>query len=136
MLAAGAIGTLIGGRAADRFGCKPVVVASMAVLPALIVAFAAAGQGLATALIAVTGAATIITFSVTVVMGQEYLPNRIGVASGFTLGLSIGLGGVTVPLLGLVADSYGLTTTLHVVAVLPVIALLMALTLPRAVARA
>ena len=43
MLAAGAIGTLIGGPAADRFGRKPVVIASMAVLPVLIVGFAAAG---------------------------------------------------------------------------------------------
>jgi FSR family fosmidomycin resistance protein-like MFS transporter len=132
MLAAGAVGTLIGGPAADRFGRRPVVIASMTVLPPLIVAFAAAGQGLATALIAVIGAATILTFSVTVVMGQEYLPSRIGVASGVTLGLSIGLGGVAAPLLGLVADHWGLTTTLHVIAVLPVLGLLMALTLPRA----
>jgi FSR family fosmidomycin resistance protein-like MFS transporter len=135
MLAAGAVGTLIGGPAADRFGRKPVVIASMAILPPLIVGFAAAGQGLATALIAVIGAATIITFSVTVVMGQEYLPGRIGVASGFTLGLSIGLGGLAAPLLGLVADSYGLTTTLHVIAALPIVGLLMALTLPRVAGR-
>jgi FSR family fosmidomycin resistance protein-like MFS transporter len=136
MLAAGAVGTLIGGPAADRFGRKPVVIASMAVLPPLIIAFAAAGQGLATVLIAIVGAATIITFSVTVVMGQEYLPGRIGVASGFTLGLSIGLGGVAAPLLGLVADRYGLPTTIHVIAALPVIGLLVALTLPRAGGRA
>jgi FSR family fosmidomycin resistance protein-like MFS transporter len=135
MLAAGAVGTLIGGPAADRFGRKPVVIASMAVLPPLILGFAAAGLGLATALIAVIGAATIITFSVTVVMGQEYLPGRIGVASGFTLGLSIGLGGLAAPLLGLVADRYGLTTTLHVIAVLPIVGLLTALTLPRVGAR-
>jgi FSR family fosmidomycin resistance protein-like MFS transporter len=131
MLAAGAIGTLIGGPAADRFGRRPVVIASMAALPPLILAFAAAGQGLATMLIAVVGAATILTFSITVVMGQEYLPSRIGLASGFTLGLSIGLGGVAAPLLGLVADHWGLTATMHVIAVLPVVGLLIALTLPR-----
>jgi FSR family fosmidomycin resistance protein-like MFS transporter len=125
------VGTLIGGPAADRFGRRPVVIASMTVLPPLIVAFAAAGQGLATALLAVVGAATIVTFSVTVVMGQEYLPTRIGVASGFTLGLSIGLGGVAAPLLGLVADHWGLTTTFHVIAALPIVGLLVALTLPR-----
>src|SRR3954447_22245617 len=135
MLAAGAVGTLIGGPAADRFGRRPVVIASMAVLPPLVVAFAAAGQGLATALIAVTGAATILTFSVTVVMGQEYLPSRLGVASGVTLGLSICLGGLAAPLLGLVADHWGLTTTLHVIAALPVVGLLIALTLPRSGAR-
>jgi hypothetical protein len=40
-----------------------------------------------------TGAATVGTFGVTVVMGQEYLPGRIGLAAGVTMGLSIGLGG-------------------------------------------
>ena len=37
---------------------------------------------------------TIATFSVTVVMGQEYLPRRLGLASGVTLGLAIGVGGI------------------------------------------
>ena len=57
---------------------------------------------------ALAGAATIATFAVTIVMGQEYLPGRIGVASGVTIGLSIGLGGIGAPLLGLVADAHGL----------------------------
>ena len=55
------------------------------------------------------GAATIATFAVTIVMGQEYLPGRLGVAAGVTIGLSIGLGGVGAPLLGLLADAHGLT---------------------------
>ena len=77
------------------------------------------------------GAAVIATFSVTVVMGQEYLPGRIGVASGVTLGLSIGLGGLGAPLLGVVADAWGLpTTTLYVIAALPLLALAMIGTLP------
>ncbi len=54
------------------------------------------------------GAATIATFAVTIVMGQEYLPGRLGVSSGVTIGLSIGLGGVGAPLLGLLADAHGL----------------------------
>ena len=57
---------------------------------------------------ALAGAATIATFAVTIVMGQEYLPGRLGVAAGVTIGLSIGLGGVGAPLLGLLADAHGL----------------------------
>jgi MFS transporter, FSR family, fosmidomycin resistance protein len=64
------------------------------------------------------------------VMGQEYLPNRLGIASGVTLGLSIGIGGLGAALLGVVADAYGLRTALEVVAVLPLPALALALTLP------
>jgi FSR family fosmidomycin resistance protein-like MFS transporter len=63
-------------------------------------------------------------------MGQEYLPNRLGIASGVTLGLSIGLGGVGAAVLGQVADAYGLRTALEVVALLPLPALLLAMSLP------
>ena len=57
---------------------------------------------------ALAGAATIATFAVTIVMGQEYLPGRLGVSAGVTIGLSIGLGGVGAPLLGLLAEAHGL----------------------------
>jgi FSR family fosmidomycin resistance protein-like MFS transporter len=130
MLIGGAIGTALGGQLADRVGRRRVVLTSLAVLPPLILAFHASGQGLATVLLVLTGAATVATFSVTVVMGQEYLPNRIGVASGVTLGLSIGLGGVGAALLGLVADRWGLNTTMYVVAFLPLIGVAGALFLP------
>lgn len=130
MLIGGAVGTAFGGPLADRFGRRRVVLTSLAVLPPLILAFHASGQGLATVLLVLTGAATVATFSVTVVMGQEYLPNRIGVASGVTLGLAIGLGGVGASVLGLVADAWGLDTTMNVVAALPLIGLAVALFLP------
>jgi FSR family fosmidomycin resistance protein-like MFS transporter len=64
-------------------------------------------------------------------MGQEYLPGRIGVAAGVTLGLSIGIGGLGAPLFGAVADSYGLPTMVLMLAILPVVGLALSLTLPR-----
>ena len=76
------------------------------------------------------GAATIATFAVTIVMGQEYLPGRIGVASGVTIGLSIGLGGVGAALLGLVANAHGLKPVFELIAVLPLFALAFAQLLP------
>jgi MFS family permease len=77
------------------------------------------------------GAATIATFAVTIVMGQEYLPGRLGVAAGVTIGLSIGLGGVGAPLLGVLADAHGLREVFETIAVLPVLALVLVLALPR-----
>lgn len=47
------------------------------------------------------------------------------------MGLSIGLGGVGAPLLGLLADSRGLPTMMLAIAALPVAGFLLALTLPR-----
>ena len=73
------------------------------------------------------------TFGVTVVMGQEYLPGRIGLAAGITMGLSIGLGGVGAPLLGFLADKAGLSVTMLVIAALPVLGLILSFTLPRKV---
>ena len=43
--------------------------------------------------------------SVLVVLGQEYLPQRVGVASGVTLGLAVSVGGMCAPLLGRLASA-------------------------------
>jgi predicted MFS family arabinose efflux permease len=48
-----------------------------------------------------------------------------------TIGLSIGLGGLGAPLLGLLADARGLTAVFETVAVLPLGALALTLALPR-----
>jgi FSR family fosmidomycin resistance protein-like MFS transporter len=130
MLVGGAIGTLIGGRLADRFGRRAVLRGSMILLPPLIVGFLVSGPAIAMVFGALAGAATIATFAVTIVMGQEFLPGRIGVASGVTIGLSIGLGGVGAPLLGLLADAHGLRSVFEVSAVFPLIALALAQLLP------
>src|SRR5919107_2914976 len=134
MLAAGAVGTLVMGPRADRFGRRSVVVASMLLLPPVIYGFTLSGPVLGMALLALVGAVTVGTFGVTVVMGQEYLPGRIGLAAGITMGLSIGLGGLGAPVLGLLADNAGLSVTMLVVAALPLIGLILAPTLPRKVA--
>jgi FSR family fosmidomycin resistance protein-like MFS transporter len=130
MLAAGAVGTLLMGPLADRFGRKVVLALSMVVLCPLVLAFTFVGPYWGMALLALVGAATVGTFGVTVVMGQEYLPGRIGLAAGVTMGLSIGLGGVGAPLLGLLADAGGLRTTMLAIAALPVLGLVLSLVLP------
>ena len=60
-------------------------------------------------------------------MGQDFLPNRVGLASGVTLGLAFSFGGILMPALGWVADHHGLRAAISVVAFLPIRT---ALTLP------
>ena len=64
------------------------------------------------------------------VMSQEYLPSRIGLASGLAIGLSIGLGGVAAVGLGAVADSIDLRTALVISAAAPVLAIALGAWLP------
>jgi FSR family fosmidomycin resistance protein-like MFS transporter len=131
MLFAGGVGTLVMGPLADRVGRRAVLAGSMLLLSPLIYAFVLSGPLLGMLFLALVGADTIGTFGVTVVMGQEYLPERIGVAAGFTMGLSIGLGGVAAPILGGLADSYGLSTMMLVISASPFVGLALALGLPR-----
>jgi FSR family fosmidomycin resistance protein-like MFS transporter len=103
----------------------------MCVIPPLIVGFLLSGPVLGLVFATLAGAVTIATFAVTIVMGQEYLPGRLGISAGVTIGLSIGLGGVGAPLLGLLADGAGLRAVFVTVAALPLAALLLSLALPR-----
>jgi len=101
MLLAAALGTLVGGRLADARPRNGVVTLSAALMSALALATALCGPELPRAatlgVAALLGAATGLSASVMVVLGQEYLPNRLGVASGVTLGLAVSAGGLGVP---------------------------------------
>ena len=77
MLAAGAAGTVIGGRVADRLGRRTILLACLALAGPALAAFIEAPTGLAFVLIAVVGFTVVGTFAITVVLGQEYLPNRL-----------------------------------------------------------
>lgn len=131
LLVAGAFGTLAGGVFADRVGRRPVLLGSMALLGPLVLLLLVTGTATSFVLLAVVGFVGIGTFSTTVVLGQEYLPNRVGVASGVTLGAAIGFGGVAAALLGQVADGIGLNWVMALIAVLALPGLVSAMLLPR-----
>lgn len=130
-LLAGAAGTLVGGSLADRHGRRAVLLGSLLPLPPLFACFLLSGPIAGMAFLVPIGAATVASYSVTVVMGQEYLPGRLGVASGFTVGLAIGMGGVGSPVLGALADGSGLPAVMVVLSLLPIPAALLVLRLPR-----
>ena len=130
MLVAGAVGTYVGGRLVDRLGRRVIVVGSMASLGPLLLLFMLAPRWPATLLLVGIGFVVIANFSITVVMGQEYLPNRLGLASGITVGAAIGFGGVAAAALGALADETSLVTAMWVIAAVPWVAVLIAWTLP------
>ncbi|HYN40284.1 MAG TPA: MFS transporter [Thermoanaerobaculia bacterium] len=131
LLGTGVVGTLAGGRLADRYGRRIVLLVGMTALAPLLVALATTRDArVATLLLVPVALALYLPFSVLVVMGQEYLPNRVGTASGVTLGLAVTAGGVAAPILGAVADRWGIGAPLLVVSALPLLAVALALTLP------
>lgn len=134
-LLAGALGTLLGGPLADRYGRKPVVFWTHALTVPLIVVYVLVGGLPGDAALVLAGALVISTFGITVVMSQEYMPSRIATAAGLSVGLAIGLGGVFAVSLGAVADSLDLETAMLAIAAGPALGALVALTLPRAAGR-
>jgi MFS transporter, FSR family, fosmidomycin resistance protein len=139
MLVAGALGTFLGGRVVDRVGRRRLLVGSASLLAPLLVAFDLVRSPLlAGAVLVLVGMVTILTFSITVVMGQEYLPSRLGLASGVTLGLAIGVGGVAAAAMGALADAAGLNAVMWLIAALalPMFALARTLPVTRAEGRA
>ena len=130
MLLSGAVGTLLAGPAADRFGRRPVLMASNVIVPPAILIFVLVGGVPGAIALCVVGPAVVGTFGVTMVMSQEYLPRHIGMASGLSIGLSIGLGGIAAVILGAVADSVDLETAFYVCAAAPVLGAVFTTMLP------
>jgi FSR family fosmidomycin resistance protein-like MFS transporter len=130
MLLSGGIGTLAAGPLADRVGRRPVLLGSLLLTGPLILAYLVVGGIAGAVALALVGACVIGTFGVTMVMGQEYLPRRIGMASGLTVGFAIGIGGVGAVLVGALADQIDLDSALYVAAAMPVAALALAVFLP------
>jgi FSR family fosmidomycin resistance protein-like MFS transporter len=130
MLLAGGLGTLAAGPTADRLGRRPVLIVSMVLVGPLTLVYVLVGGVLGAFALALVGICVIGTFGVTMVMSQEYLPRRIGMASGLSIGLSIGLGGIAAVALGAVADSVDLRAAMYAAAAAAVPGFVLAALLP------
>jgi MFS transporter, FSR family, fosmidomycin resistance protein len=127
----GVLGSLMGGRAADRFGYRKVILTSLFSLILLLPLLVLTNSVIwATTYLALTGFLLFGSFSPMVVLGQQYLPNRVAFASGVTLGLAITVGGIGAPILGRVADAYGIRAALMTIILMPAVATCLVLTLP------
>lgn len=132
LIISGVVGTLVAGRVSDRVGHKKVVIAGYAALiPLLFIFININNVVIATFLLVPIGFALYTPFSPMVVLGQKYLPNHMGLASGVTLGLAVTIGGVVSPLLGWISDNHGIHAAISSLTIIPVIAVFLASMLPK-----
>ncbi len=134
LLLTGAIGTIISGRVADRYGRRIVVLIGFALLAPIILAFVTLGtlnMPLAFVLLLPLGLGLFLPASVMIVMGQEYLPSYVGTASGVTLGLAVSVGGIVTPFFGHIADLYGVHAALVGLIFVALLAVAVSVALPK-----
>ena len=118
----GVISNFFGGMLADKFGYRAVIRAVFALMPPVVACFSLSNNLYAAwALLPLLGFVLYAPFSAQVVLGQQYLAKNIGFASGITLGLATSLGGVVAPLLGWIADHYGMAATFQSLAALSIV---------------
>jgi MFS transporter, FSR family, fosmidomycin resistance protein len=128
---AGAVGTVAGAALADRVGGRRMLLWTMPVVSPLLAGFPPTGGALSTALLSAAGFVLLASFSVTVMMGQEYMPDRLALAAGLMIGFgAIGSAPPGLALFGAIADSAGREAALWGVAALPLVAGAAALLLP------
>lgn len=130
-LVGGVVGTVSGGRIADRIGMRATVrLGGVVAVPALCALRLCENPRLALVLVALAGVAANLPFAVLVKLGQDYLPARPGTAAGVTLGLAVSAGGLFMPVLGGIADRHGPQAVLTVLCVVPALAAALAFALP------
>lgn len=121
---AGAIATFFGGRIADKVGFKRTILLSCCCAAPLLVVFILTSNVIvATVLVMLIALALCASYSPIVALGQSYLPRRLGLASGISLGVVVSVGGMTSPLIGMVGDTFGLTASMAVIMVIAFIAI-------------
>lgn len=127
LLSGGAIGTMLGGLLGERLDRRRVITLSMILTAFFGLAIAVTGAAfhgvaLTIVLAALFGVSLGLSAGVLVVLGQEYLPKSIGVASGMTLGLANTIGGIAAPAFGRIGDQYGLVSVFITIAIFAVLA--------------
>ena len=123
LMAATAVGTLIGGPIGDKIGRLPMIwISIVGALPfTLLLPYADPfWTGILSMIIGMLMASA---FPAILVYAQELVPGRVGMISGMFFGFAFGLGGLGAAVLGWVADATSLGFVYHLTSYLPTLGL-------------
>jgi FSR family fosmidomycin resistance protein-like MFS transporter len=126
----GAVGSVVGGILAGRWDRVTVARSSYLVSIVAVAGVVVVPGPAISVFVALTSMGLYVHFSLQVTLGQDYLPSRVGTASGITLGLTVGIGGVASPVIGWLADRTTLQVALAPLILMPVVSWLLFRGLP------
>lgn len=123
--------TFLGGGIADCFGQRKMVRLSFCIfLPAIFIFTNTSHFVIALIMLIFMICGESLSYSPMVVLGQKYIPNHTGFASGITLGLVVSIGAALCSVLGYVSDAYGLNYAFIIMTIVCAIALACSMLLP------
>lgn len=109
----GVISNMTGGILSDRVGYVRILrITQLCLFPAVALFVAAGNPWLSAALLIPVSFCIYASYSPMVILGQTYLARNLGFSAGITLGVSRSAGGIALPLVGLIADHWGLNAAL------------------------
>jgi len=124
------IGGFLGGPLADRIGSKKVILWSLIIaVPFMAMAPRLSPVGF-TVMLAIGGLLLQSTLPISVTFAQSFVRGGAATVSSLMMGFAWGMGSLTVPLVGMGADRFGIEPTLGVVALVPLLAAALAWRLP------
>jgi MFS transporter, FSR family, fosmidomycin resistance protein len=129
-LFASGIGGFFGGPTADKFGAKKVIALSLIFATPFLFAAPFFSGATFVVLLAIGGFFLQSTLPVNVTFGQALAPVSAATVSSIMMGFGWGTGGLSVPIVGLIADRIGIEATLSGLALVPIVAAACALPLP------
>ena len=126
----GALGGLMGGLLSDRWGGRKIIIISMVLATPTLAVFLLTEGFISSVFLASGGAFLLCTLPVNVVMAQQLLPYHASMVSALMMGFAWGLGGMAVPVVGILGDQMGLGKALLMIVFLPIIGFILSLFLP------
>lgn len=127
---ASAAGTIGSGTLADRFGGRAVIIGSLLLTIPAVLLFAQFPGPFGFLTGALVGLSAASTAPLMLIMAQQLMSGRAGVASGLILGLGFITGAIGVPITGAIADAIGMQGAMQAQVILVIATIVLAWFLP------
>ncbi|MDR3354219.1 MAG: MFS transporter [Synergistaceae bacterium] len=118
---AGSIANIFGGRLSDKFGKVRIITLMLTLAPVFLIPGILIKGMTSLVFFTLGGACIAATNPITLAMAQEQIPESRSTASSLVMGVAWGIANIVAYPIGMLADRVGLTKTLIVVAISPLV---------------